>query len=67
MQASIKTEADGMVNWRLDPEAAQAVFASVVFASRFHEGIAPLATIAAERLHGDAQPRVTGRRTELCQ
>jgi len=67
MQASIKTEADGMVSWRLDPEAAQAVFASVVFASRFHEGIAPLAMMAAERLHGDAQPRVTGRRTELCQ
>ena len=67
MQASIKTEADGMVSWRLDPEAAQAVFASVVFASQFHEGIAPLAVMAAERLHGDAQPRVTGRRTELCQ
>jgi hypothetical protein len=67
MQASIKTEADGMVSWRLDPEAAQVVFASVVFASRFHEGIAPLAVMAAERLHGDAQPRVTGRRTELCQ
>ena len=67
MQASIKTEADGMVNWRLDPEAAQAVFASVVFASRFHEGIPPLAVMAAERLHGDAQPRATGRRTELCQ
>ena len=67
MQASIKTEANGMVSWRLDPEAAQAVFASVVFASRFHEGIAPLAVMAAERLHGDAQPRVAGRRTELCQ
>jgi hypothetical protein len=67
MQASIKTEADGMVSWRLDPEAAQAVFASVVFASRFHEGIAPLAVMAAERLHGYAQPRVTRRRTELCQ
>jgi hypothetical protein len=67
MQASIKTDADGMVNWRLDPEAAQAVFASVVFASRFHEGITPLAVMAAERLHGDEQPRATGRRTELCQ
>jgi hypothetical protein len=67
MQASIKTEADGMVNWRLDPEAAQAVFASVVFASRFHEGIAPLAVMAAERLHGHEQPLVTVRRTELCQ
>jgi hypothetical protein len=67
MQASIKTETDGMVNWRLDPETAQAVFASVVFASRFHEGIAPLAVMAAERLHSDAQPSVTGRRKELCQ
>jgi hypothetical protein len=67
MQASIKTEADGMVSWRLDPEAAQAVFASVVFASRFHEGIAPLAVMAAERLHDDAQPCATRRRTELCQ
>jgi hypothetical protein len=67
MQASIKTDTDGMVNWRLDPEAAQAVFASVVFASRFHEGIAPLAVMAAERLDSDAQPRVTGRRKELCQ
>jgi hypothetical protein len=67
MQASIKTETDGMVNLRLDPEAAQAVFASVVFASRFHEGIAPLAVMAAERLHGDAQLCVTGRRKELCQ
>jgi hypothetical protein len=67
MQASIKTDADGMLNWRLDPEAAQAVFASVVFASRFHEGITPLAVMAAERLHGDEQPRATGRRTELCQ
>jgi hypothetical protein len=67
MRASIKIEADGMVNWRLDPEAAQAVFASVVFASRFHEGIAPLAVMAAERLHGDEQPRVTERRKELCQ
>lgn len=67
MQASIKTEEDGMVNWRLDPEAAQAVFASVVFASRFYEEVAPLAVMAAERLHGDAQPRLGGRRTDLCQ
>ncbi len=67
MQASLKTETDGMVSWRLDPEAAQAVFASVVFASRFHEGIAPLAVMAAERLHGDTQQRATGRRKELCQ
>jgi hypothetical protein len=67
MQASIKTETDGMVSLRLDPEAAQAVFASVIFASRFHEGIAPLAVMAAERLQGDGELRVYGRRKELCQ
>ena len=67
MQASIKTETDGMVNWRLDPEAAQAVFASVVFASRFHEGISPLALMTAERLNGHVKFRVTGKRKELCQ
>jgi hypothetical protein len=67
MQASIKTEADGMVNLRLDPEAAQAVFASVVFASRFHEEISPLAVMAAERLDGDGKPPMAKRRRELCQ
>ena len=67
MQASITTEMDGMVNLRLDPEAAQAVFASVVFASRFHEGITPLAVMAAERLDGDGGPPIAKRRRELCQ
>jgi hypothetical protein len=67
MQASIRTGVDGMVTLRLDPEAAQAVFASVVFASRFHEGIAPLAVMAAERLHGDSRPSLRERGKELCQ
>lgn len=53
MQASIKAESDGTVNLQLDAEAARAVFACVVFASRFHEGLTPLAMLAAERLHGD--------------
>ena len=67
MQASINTETDGTVSLRLDAEAAQAVFASLVFASRFHEGIAPLAVIAAERLHGEGTLPMPGGRTELCQ
>ncbi len=44
MQASVQTRDDGSVDLQLDVEAAQAVFASVLFASRFHEGIGPLAT-----------------------
>ncbi len=67
MQAAIRTETDGTVNLRLDEEAAQAVSASLVFASRFHEGIAPLAAIAAERLRGGGTLPTPGGRRELCQ
>lgn len=62
MQASIKTETDGMVILRLDTDAAQAVFASLVFASRFHEAITPLAMMAAGRLQNQgALPISVGR------
>lgn len=67
MQASIKSESDGTVNLQLDAEAARAVFACVVFASRFHEGLTPLAMLAAERLHGDGKLPAQGGRRELCQ
>ena len=67
MQASIKAESDGTVNLQLDAEAARAVFASVVFASRFHEGLAPLAMLAAERLHCDGVLPAQKGRKELCQ
>jgi hypothetical protein len=66
MQAFIETRRDGSVDVHLDIEAARAVFASVVFASRFHEALAPMARIAEERL-GDAGHRPTRRGTELCQ
>jgi hypothetical protein len=52
MQASIETRPNGSVDVHLDLEAARAVFASVVFASRFHEGVASLAPIAEEGLRG---------------
>ncbi len=44
MQALVQARDDGFVNLQLDAEAAQAVFASVLFASTIHERIAPLAT-----------------------
>lgn len=50
MQASYTTQSDGSVALRLDPEAARAVFASVMFAARFHEGITPLLEVAKKGL-----------------
>ena len=67
MQASIKTEPDGTVNLQLDAEAARAVFACVVFASRFHEGLTPLAVMAADGLYGDRVLSAQVGRRELCQ
>jgi len=52
MQALIQRTRDGSINVHLDPEAARAVFASVIFAARFHEGVAPLVPIAEEGLRG---------------
>ena len=50
MQASINMKADGSVTLDLDIEAARTIFASVIFAARFHEHIAPLVEIAKEGL-----------------
>ena len=50
MQASVTTQQDGTVLLRLDTEAARATFASVIFASRFHEGIRELEPIARQAL-----------------
>jgi len=61
MQASIMTQQNGTISLLLDPEAAQAAFASIVFASRFHEDIAPLARIVEERLKADSRRRKPGR------
>ena len=46
MQASIKTKPDGNIALDLDIEAARAIFASVIFAARFHERIAPMVEVA---------------------
>lgn len=66
MQASIQKTRDGSFDVHLDPEAARAVFASVLFAARFHEGVAPLASIAEEGLRG-VQPSAAQGGLEPCQ
>jgi hypothetical protein len=65
MQASIKMEPNGSVAMQLDVEAARVVFASVIFAARFHEQIAPLVKIAKEGLQ--LEGRESARRRELCR
>ena len=65
MQASIKMESNGSVAMQLDVEAARAVFASVIFAARFHERIAPLVEVAKEGLQLEGLE--SARRRELCR
>jgi len=55
MQAAIRNMSDGSVALKLDADAARAVFASVLFASRFHEGFSPLARMAKEELERKPQ------------
>jgi hypothetical protein len=49
----------------LDGEAARAVFASVVFAAKFHKDFAPLAKVAEEGL--SREKRNASERDALCQ
>ena len=65
MQAAIRNMSDGSVALKLDADAARAVFASVLFASRFHEGISPLARMAKEEL--ERENKKSGRRGESCR
>lgn len=48
MRATLQTHNDGTLVIRVDKEAAQVVFASILFASQFHDGIAPLVEIARQ-------------------
>ena len=65
MQASIKMKPDGSIALDLDIEAARTIFASVIFAARFHELIAPLVEVAKEGLQ--LEGRDSARRRELCR
>jgi hypothetical protein len=61
MQASIISQSNGDVSLQMDPEAARAVFASIVFAARFHQGIAPLSGFAERCLNPENDTTQTGR------
>lgn len=70
MRASFKTHNDGTVALNLDTEAARAVFASVIFAAKFHQDFAPLSKVAEEGLRGEncvATRCNTGERDAVCQ
>jgi hypothetical protein len=61
MKATIISQSNGRVSLQMDAEAARAVFASIVFASRFHQRIAPLSEIAERGLDADCESHETGR------
>ena len=63
MQAEIETRRDGSVMLELDSEAARAMVASIVFAARFHEGIAPLAGMVEATFEHD---EICSTRRRLC-
>lgn len=65
MQADVKTERDGTVLLRMDQEAAHATFASVIFASRYHEGIRRLEEVAKKALESETTSR--DRRNTTCR
>jgi hypothetical protein len=65
MRVSFKTHNDGTVALDLDAEAARAVFASVIFAAKFHQNFAMLAKVAEEGLRGEK--RNAGERDAVCQ
>jgi hypothetical protein len=70
MRASIKTHNNGTVALNLDTEAARAVFASVVFAAKFHQEFALLAKVAEQGLQREksvAERRHARERDGLCQ
>jgi hypothetical protein len=61
MQASIENQPDGTIALHLDLDAARAAFASIIFASRFHRDIAPLARIVEEKWNPDKRGCDSGR------
>jgi len=65
VHASIKTNSESSVAIDLDLDAARAVFASNLFAARFHGRIAPLVIVAKQGL--DLDGRKATRRQEPCR
>lgn len=50
MRVTLQIRNDGTIALQLDHEAARAVFASILFASRFHDSFLPLVPVAREGL-----------------
>lgn len=65
MRAQVRTTRNGTVLLHMDAEAARATFASVVFASRFHDGIRGLEEIAKRAL--EAETKSADRRNTTCR
>jgi hypothetical protein len=65
MRISIETGNDGSMVMYLDFEAARAVLASVVFASRFSKRFDPLAQAIERRFHTD--PDSSTERRNICR
>ena len=65
MRATFKTHNDGTVMLQLDGEAAQAVFASIVFAAKFNQNLGSLAQVAERGLLGRDELKSGGE--ALCQ
>lgn len=65
MQAQVQTQSDGTVLLRMNREAARATFASVVFASRYHDGIRDLEAIVKQALEDEME--LKDRRRPLCR
>lgn len=65
MQAAISFKNNGEIALRLDADAARVVFASVLFAARYHEGFGPLEQLARQGLDHESQK--TMKRGEPCR
>lgn len=65
MRATLETNNDGALTMLMDAEAARAVFASILFAARFHDTIAPLSTVAKQGL--ETTPSNSAERRPSCQ
>ena len=65
MRTQVKIARDGTVLLRMDAEAARATFASILFASRFHDGIRALEDVAKRVL--ESETKSPDRRNTTCR
>jgi hypothetical protein len=59
MRTSFQTRKDGSMAIDADAEAARVIFASVLFAARFHDTITPLVPVAQKALDAASRGRDT--------